>query len=179
MTGDDALKAELDALKADEDSLEARQRALRDFQRHSAEGLEPGAEGVNIGAKTAESLRLQERPLGVKVPKDLSEARFPAIFYVATHDRGAAVRRAMWEEPNVYVRRARKALGLRPTGNVYRDDLLRLPFGCQLKLLRVGALASPEPPPVRKRLSTWQLYSLMAAGLFGLTAAFYLSSRGK
>jgi hypothetical protein len=112
-----------------------------------------------------------DRPLGTRVPRDLSEARLPSIVWTSPVDRAANFQEAMVERPNVYVRRVRKALGLRPTGAVHRHDLLRLPVGCLTSLNRVGQRAQPEP--ARRRFSPLEVMALVAAGAMAAFMAFF------
>ena len=161
----------------DDETLAARLRALKDFQRHSAEGLEPDAEGATAArdfqASVLSGEPRPERPLGVRVPKEWHEFRVPSIYFQPAHDHDKACNRALSREPNVYVRRARKQLGLRPTGPVYQEDLAKLsPFS--RKLVDVVALrASRTLPP--KQQSLWSTLSLVLAGaamLYGLVAGW-------
>lgn len=136
-------------------------RALHDFQRHSAEGLEPGVEGETIGLETARALRAHEA----------TRVRMPSVHYRSAHDHDRAMNRALSREPNVYVRRARRQLGLRPTGFVYHEDLQRLPPACRRAVDVVALRASQSLPPRRSGLSGFTLLLMAGAALYNLAVA--------
>jgi hypothetical protein len=108
---------------------------------------------------------LAKKFLGTRVPKDLSEMNPYLSLGLATHDHAKAQRLAFSDSPNVYVRRARANLGIRPTGAIFYRDLIAMPSANKTWVMRVADRASRCPrPPMPKR----DLWILMAGAAYAL-----------
>ena len=119
-----------------------------------------------------------DRPLGTRVPKDLSEAQTPLVSFLPSWDP-CQVAAHVRERPNVYVRRARKALGLRPEGPVYQHDSAGMPPACQEAFERVVERAARQPHLETLTLSAWLTAGLSTLLLSGLLPYVYYKQRGR